>query len=88
MTIKQISIDRRNLVLGIVYLERKSGLLSSDQQNINLEMVKRGFAEVVVGKHKFDIRPYRQAEEKAKVEKLNIWSQEDYISPQEWRKKR
>ena len=88
VTIKQISLDRRNLVLGIVYLERKSGLLSSDQQNINLEMVKRGFAEVVVGKHKFDIRPYRQAEKKAKDEKLNIWSQEDYISPQEWRKKR
>jgi endonuclease YncB( thermonuclease family) len=88
VTIKQISLDRRNLVLGIVYLERKSGLFSSDRQNINLEMVKRGFAEVVVGKHKFDIRPYRQAEKQAKAEKLNIWSQDNYVSPWQWRKKR
>lgn len=88
VTIKQIALDNYNLVLGIVYLDRKSGFFSSDRQNINLEMVKRGFAEIVPGKHKFEIRPYLGAEKEAKAKKLNIWSQENYISPKEWRKKR
>jgi len=86
--IKQIELDRYNHVLGIVYLEQKSGFFSSDRQDINLEMLKWGFAEVPRGKHKFDIRPYRQAEKEAKAQKLNIWSQKDYVSPREWRRKR
>jgi endonuclease YncB( thermonuclease family) len=88
VTIKQIALDNYNLVLGIVYLDRKSGFFSSDRQNINLEMVKRGFAEIVPGIPKSDIRPYREAEKEAKAKKLNIWSQENYISPKQWRKKR
>ena len=88
VTIKQIALDNYNLVLGIVYLDRKSGFFSSDRQNINLEMVKSGFAEILPGKHEFDIRPYREAEKEAKVKRLNIWSQEYYLSPKEWRKKR
>jgi len=90
VTIKQIELDRYNYVLGIVSLERESGFFSSssDRQNINLEMLKWGFAEVPRGKHKFDIRPYRQAEKEAKAQKLNIWSQKDHVSPREWRKKR
>jgi endonuclease YncB( thermonuclease family) len=88
VTIKQIALDNYNLVLGIVYLDRKSGFFSSDRQNINLEMVKRGFAEIVPGIHKSNIRPYREAEKEAKAKKLNIWSQENYISPKQWRKKR
>jgi len=88
VTIKQISLDRSNFILGIVYLERKSRFFSSDRQNINLEMVKSGFAEILPGKQEFDIRPYREAEKEAKVKRLNIWSQEYYLSPKEWRKKR
>lgn len=88
VTIKQIGLDRRNHVLGIVYLDRKSRFFSSDRQNVNIEMVKRGFAEVLSGKQLFDIRPYREAEKKAKAKNLNIWSQENYESPKEWRKKR
>jgi endonuclease YncB( thermonuclease family) len=88
VSIKQISLDRSNFVLGIVSLERKSGFFSSDHQNINLEMVKSGFAEIMPGKHEFDIRPYQQAENEAKAKKLNMWSQKDYVSPREWRKKR
>ena len=88
VTIKQIALDRYNHVLGIVYLDNSSGLFSSSRQDINLEMVKQGYAEVLRGKQLFDIRPYRKAEKRAKTKKLNIWSQEDYISPQEWRKKR
>jgi len=83
--IKQIALDRYGHVIGIVYLERKSGFFSSDRQDINLEMLKRGFAEVPRGKHTFDIRPYRQAEKEAKAQKLNIWSQKDYTTPRKWR---
>jgi endonuclease YncB( thermonuclease family) len=86
--IKQIELHRHNYVLGIVSLERESGFFSSNRQNINLEMLKWGFAEITRGKHKFDIRPYLQAEKEAKAKKLNIWSKKDYVSPREWRKKR
>lgn len=86
--IKQIELDHYNYVLGIVYLEKESGFFSSDRQEINLEMLKSGFAEIPRRKHKFDIRPYRQAEQEAKAQKLNIWSQEDHVSPREWRRKR
>jgi micrococcal nuclease len=88
VTIKQIGLDRYNHVLSIVRLDRKSGFFSSDRQNINLEMVKQGYAEVLSGKQLFDIRPYRNAEKKAKAKKRNMWSQKDYVSPREWRKKR
>ena len=88
VTIKQIALDRYNHILGIVYLDNSSGFFSSSRQDINLEMVKQGYAEVLRGKQLFDIPPYRNAEKRTKAQKLNIWSQEDYISPQEWRKKR
>ena len=77
VAIEQVGLDSNNLVLGIVY---RYG------QNINLEMVKQGFAEVYQGKHKFDIQPFSAAEKEAKEKKLNIWSAENYVSPREWRK--
>jgi endonuclease YncB( thermonuclease family) len=88
VSIKQLALKRSNLILGIIYLDRKSGFFSSSRLNINLEMVKQGYAEVPRGKYMFDIRPYREAEKQAKAEKLNIWSQENYVSPSEWREKR
>jgi endonuclease YncB( thermonuclease family) len=79
VTIEQVGLDRYNRILGIIYISGK---------NINLEMVKQGYAEVYRGKHQQDIRPYRQAEKRAKVESLNIWSQKNYLSPKEWRKRK
>ena len=66
-------------MLGIIYV---------DGLNINLEMVKKGYAEVYRGRHKFDIRPFWAAEKEAKAKKLKIWSQDNYISPKEWRKQK
>jgi endonuclease YncB( thermonuclease family) len=88
VTIKQIGFGRRNLILGIVYLHGTRGFLSSSRQNINLEMIKQGYAEFRPVKHIVDLRPYRNAEKIAKEQKLHIWSQNDYISPKDWRKKR
>ena len=79
VTINQVGSDRYNRILGIIYLNGK---------NINLEMVEQGYAEVYRGKHKQDIRPYREAEKRAKAKKLKIWSQDNYISPKEWRKRK
>lgn len=88
VTMKQIGIDRKNLLLAIVYLETSQSLFSSGRQNINLQMIKQGFAEVDPVRSGLNIAPYRKAQETAKKRKLNIWSQKDYISPKVWRKKR
>lgn len=87
-----------NLVLGeIVYIKgygldsfnRILGVVQAKGKNVNLEMVKEGFAEVYNEKlpETSDIKPYKQAEEKAKKAKIGIWSLGDeYVSPSEWRK--
>jgi endonuclease YncB( thermonuclease family) len=57
--------------------------------NVNLEMIKAGFAEVYRGKppRNFDPEPYKKAEQEARENKRGMWSQGDkYISPKEWRK--
>jgi endonuclease YncB( thermonuclease family) len=51
-------------------------------------MIKQGFAEVYRVRSGLDIDPYRKAQQTAQKQKLNIWSQKDYISPKVWRKKR
>ena len=79
VTIEQVGLDDDNQVLGIVQL---------NDRNINLEMVREGYAEVYQGKQFFNIRPYWEAEKEAKAKKLNIWSQKGYVSPREWRKRK
>ena len=83
---KQVSIesygtDRYERVLGVVWL---------GQINVNLEMVKNGYAEVYRGRPAkgFDNDPYWESEAQAKDRKLNIWSLgDDYVSPRAWRRK-
>jgi endonuclease YncB( thermonuclease family) len=77
--IKGYGMDRYNRVLGEIFVDGK---------NVNLEMVKAGFAEVYRGTQApgFDPAPYLEAERKAKDEKAGIWTQgEKYVSPKEWR---
>ena len=57
--------------------------------NVNVKVVRNGYAEVYRGKPAagFEPAPYRRAEAQAKSGKLNIWSLgDDYISPKEWRR--
>ena len=66
-------------VLGLIYIEGK---------NINLEMVRAGFAEAYKGKPPkgFDPAPYQKAETKAQSDGKGMWSLgKKYISPQKWR---
>ncbi|PKN64132.1 MAG: hypothetical protein CVU57_16285 [Deltaproteobacteria bacterium HGW-Deltaproteobacteria-15] len=77
--VKGYGTDRYGRVLGVISLDGK---------NINLEMVKVGFAEVYRGDppHGFDRDPSRQAEEEARQAKRGMWVQGSrYVSPREWR---
>lgn len=78
--IKSYGKDRYGRTLGVVFV---------DGMNVNLEMVKAGFAEVYRGRPPkgFDNGPYLKAETEAREARLNMWSLGDkYISPREWRR--
>ena len=80
MEIKEYGQDRYGRTLGIVFLTGK---------NMNLEMVKAGYAEVYRGTPAagFDSAPYWKAEEEARAAKKGMWAQGDkHVSPREWRR--
>jgi micrococcal nuclease len=67
-------------VLAVVY---------SDSRNVNLEMIKAGFAETYKGAlpSGFDLEPYKKEEAASKKLKKGMWSLgQVYMSPSEWRK--
>lgn len=67
-------------IIGVIYLDGK---------NINLEMVKHGFAEVQESDlpNSLDIRAYVEAEKLARATKAGMWSLgARYMSPKEWRR--
>lgn len=69
-----------NRVLGLVFLGGK---------NVNLEMVKAGYAEVYRGNPAagFDNAPYWKAEKEFRVAKKGMWVQVDkYMSPRDWKR--
>ena len=78
--IKDYGQDRYGRTLGVVFQGGK---------NMNLEMVRAGYAEVYRGTPAagFDSAPYWKAEEEARAAKKGMWVQGDkYVSPREWRK--
>jgi endonuclease YncB( thermonuclease family) len=79
--IQGYGIDRYGRQLAVVYIDGK---------NVNLELVKAGFAEVYRGKppRNFDVSPYQEAEKAVKKEMKGIWSlcPNMNISPKDWRK--
>ena len=78
--IKSHGPDRYGRTLGEVFL---------DGNNINLEMVKSGLAEVYRGTPAKgqNMEPYWKAEEEAKRAGKGMWVLGDkYVSPREWRK--
>ena len=73
---------------GVTWWSRVRGVLSLEGKNINLEMVKAGWAEVEREKlpEDFDTIPYLEAERKAKSTNFGMWVQGgEYISPRKWR---
>ena len=77
--IKGYGLGPYNRILGEVFI---------DGENVNLEMLRAGMAEVYRGKspHGFDLNEYKQTELEARQSRRGIWALgEDYISPREWR---
>ena len=78
--IKGYGSDRYGRILAEIYV---------DDRNINVEMVKSGYAEIYSGRPPKGLymKDYKQAENLAKSVGQGIWSQgEKYISPALWRK--
>jgi len=60
-----------------------------EDKNINIEMIKEGFAEVCTERppEGLNITPYLEAEREAKAAGRGMWSLGDkYMSPAQWRK--
>jgi len=74
-----IDIDKYKRMVGIVWI---------DDRNINLEMVRKGYAEAYVEYLK---EPYRsqfmRAEMEARSAKRGIWSLPDYERPRDFKKR-
>ncbi len=61
----------------------------ADHRNVNLELLRLGFAEVYNGRlpKSFDVLPYKKAEMKARKSRKGIWSLgSKHVSPGKWRK--
>jgi len=74
-----IDIDKYRRMVGMVWL---------DERNINLEMVKEGYAEAFI---EYLRPPYKSqflnAEKEARAARKNIWSLPEYERPREFRKR-
>ncbi len=77
--IKGYGVGPYNRQLAVVYV---------DGNNVNLELIKAGLAEVYQGKPPkgFNIGPYKKADARAKTENMGVWSLDEYVSPRDWRK--
>jgi endonuclease YncB( thermonuclease family) len=74
--------------------EKRYGLLWGEiflgRENVNLEIVRAGYAETYRGKspEKLDLDRYFEAEKEAKEAKRGVWSQgRKYVSPRTWQKR-
>ena len=80
--------DVRLEILDIDKYRRMVSMVWLDDRNINLEMVREGYAEAFIEYLK---PPYRdsflEAEREAKSEKRGIWSLSDYERPRVFRKR-
>jgi len=78
--VKTYAMDRYGRALSEVFV---------DGNNVNLEMVKAGLAEVYRGSPAKgqDVGPYWNAEEDARKSGKGMWVQGNkYVSPREWRR--
>jgi endonuclease YncB( thermonuclease family) len=81
---KQVKLD----ILDIDKYRRMVGMIWLNDRNINLEMVREGYAEAFIEylkePHKTE---FLKAEREARSAKKGIWSLPDYERPREFRKR-
>ncbi len=91
-TLSELILNREVQIIGYGRApspdDKIIGVVICNGKNINLEMVKRGLAEVYEENlpQGFDIAPFVQAQKEAKGQGRGMWAQgSDYISPRQWR---
>ena len=81
---KKVKVD----ILDIDKYRRMVGMIYLDERNINLEMIREGYAEAFIEYLK---EPYRseflKVEQEARSAKKGIWSLSTYERPREFRKR-
>lgn len=81
---KKVKVD----ILDIDKYRRMVGMIYLNDRNINLEMIREGYAEAFIEYLK---EPYRseflKVEQEARLAKKGIWSLPDYERPREFRKR-
>jgi micrococcal nuclease len=81
---KQVRLD----IIDIDRYKRMVGVIWIDNRNINLEMVREGFAEAYVEYLKEPFRDqFLRAQNEAKSAKIGIWVLRDYERPSDFRKR-
>jgi len=82
---KQVKLD----ILDIDKYRRMVGMIYLNDRNINLEMIREGYAEAFIEYLKEE--PYKseflKVEREARAAKKGIWSLPDYERPREFRKR-
>jgi endonuclease YncB( thermonuclease family) len=91
--LENLILDKRVSIKG--YGDKSYGLMWGevclDSMNVNLEMIRAGYAAVYLEKSpkKLDLARYFSDEKAAKTAKKGIWALgNSYVSPVEWRKRR
>jgi len=82
-------VEIRGYGLGAYPYNHLIGEIFVKDKNINIEMIKKGFAEVWREKPPdgFSMAPYLEAEKDAKKAERGMWSLgASYVSPRDWRK--
>jgi len=87
----QTKVWKKNVRVDIIDIDRHCRMVSMiwlDNRNINLEMVREGYAEAY---QEYLKEPYRSqfldAERKAKAQREGIWGVSNYERPSEFRKR-
>lgn len=66
--------------------DRFFGEIEINHIDVNMEMLQSGYAEVYRGENIIDTRFHQIAEQVARIQKINIWSNPHYMSPKEFRR--
>jgi len=96
-TLTRIIRDKEVIIesLGVDRFKRIEGIVFLDKLNVNLEMVRKGMAEIY---YPVRLRPkqYNQryvqkfidAEKQARSSKAGVWGMDNYLSPYKFRRRR
>ncbi|MBI4667260.1 MAG: thermonuclease family protein [Nitrospinae bacterium] len=73
---------------------KTEGMIFLDKLNVNVEMVRRGLAEIYepvrsrpAAYNREYVDQLKEAEETAKADKAGVWGRSDYISPYKYRRR-